>query len=156
MTLTTNPPAGDKVQAFLTDLIDNPPRAQLGLAPGDLVGVVKAARNALEQGDVEAGLSQFAKLVFLDATAIDHHIGLAEAALAAELNELALTSACTVMVLDPRRADGYLLSGRAALAMGEIDAAVEDLTDAVKLADGPQRDFAQSWLVRAQATDAAT
>lgn len=156
MTSMPDPERSDKAQAFLDGLIDNPPRAQMGLEPGDLQGAVRAARNALETGDLVTGLYQFANLVILDATEIDHHIGLAEAALLADMNEMAMVTAATVMVLDPRRPEGYLLSGRAALALGETEAAVEDLTDAVAMAEGAMKDFARDWLQRARATEPVT
>lgn len=152
MTPTTDLPHEDKAQDFIASLVDTPPRAQLGLEPGDLQGAVRQARHALEQGDIMTGLYQFANLVILDSSEVDHHIGLAEAALMAEMYEMAMSTACAAMVLDPKRAEGYLLCGRAALAMGEIEAAIEDLTDAVTFSDGPLRDYARSWLVRAQAS----
>ncbi|WP_163850639.1 hypothetical protein [Pseudooceanicola aestuarii] len=129
---TTLPPAATEA---LTDLALNPIRDRLGLKDGDLKGAALAGKRALDQGQALEALNIFRTLVLLDPLAIDPQIGLAEAALAGGLNELAMQCASVVVAQAPRRAEGYLLSGRAAMAMGETDVAQEDLAEAQRHAE---------------------
>lgn len=108
---------------------------RMGLQSGDLDPLGQIARNDLVAGNVDAALGGFARLVMVEPANADYQIGLAEAALAAGHAELAMHSAAVVIAERPRSPVGYFLSGRAALAMGEIEVAIEDLVDAARLAE---------------------
>lgn len=122
-------PAAQKVleEAF----IDRPIAAQLGIDAADLGGAVKLAQTRLAEGrDLEA-FQMFCGLVLIDPSHMDFQIGLAESALAAGAPEMALQSAALVISSHPDWPQGYFLSGRACLALGDTAAAAEDFADAI-------------------------
>lgn len=119
------------------DYLDNPPVRRLGLEPGDLYGAASAATAALQAGDRDTAFRLFAHLVLLDPANADFHAGLAEAALAMEGYELALQSASVVVATRPDAPDGYFLSARACMGLGEHDLALEDLADVERHATKP-------------------
>jgi predicted Zn-dependent protease len=129
------------------DYLDNPPVKRLGLQPGDLYGAANAATAALHSGDRDTAFRAFAHLVLLDPANADFHAGLAEAALAMEGYELALQSASVVVASRPDAPDGYYLSARACLGMGEHGLALEDLAEVERHATKPGQ---QSFLAAAQ------
>lgn len=123
------------VARLVRDLLFDPPLAQrLGLQPGDLNGAAQQACTDLMAGRAEQALGKFARLILIDPTDTSLHIGLAEAALAAGQPELAVQSAAAVIVDRPDAPEGYLLSARACLTLGEYGPAAEDLADAERFA----------------------
>lgn len=107
----------------------------MGLERGDIDGVALRAREVFLSGKEEDAVSLFVQLVMVDPTNVDYQIGLAETSLATGRAEVAMQSAAVVIADRPTSAIGYFLSGRAALLMGEIEIALEDLEDAIKLAE---------------------
>lgn len=131
MTLSPN----SDVARMVRELLMEPTLAQrLGLQPTDLNGAAQQARTDLMAGRSGEAMGKFARLILIDPTNVALHIGLAEAALAERHPELAMQSAATVIVDRPDSPEGYLLSARACMAMGETDAALEDLADAERFA----------------------
>lgn len=123
------------VARMVRELLMDPPLAQrLGLKPGDLNSVARQASADLAAGRSADALGKFARLILIDPTSTPLHVGLAEAALAEGQAELAMQSAAAVIVDRPDAPEGYLLSARASLAMGENGAAAEDLDDAERFA----------------------
>ena len=126
-----------KLKDMVTELlVETPLLKDLGLEPNDMHGIVVRATDKLENGRSVEAFLDFAALVLLDPTSIEFQIGLAEASLAANQPELALQTAAIVITEDPSRAEGFFLSGRACLAIGEPSLAVEDLHDAIARAEG--------------------
>lgn len=113
-----------------TELVENPLLARLGLEPSDLYGPMMQARNELLAGNAEGAFQKFARLVLVDPMNVEFQLGMGEAALALELPEIAMQSAALIITEAPDRPEGFLLSGRACLAMGEPALALEDLADA--------------------------
>lgn len=105
--------------------------AQFGLSRNDLLPVARQARQKLNSGQPKEALSLFGQLVLGCPDDRDFQIGLAHAALASDEPELALQAATAAIVFEPTRADGYLLSGRACLALEDFGAAEEDFAEAV-------------------------
>ena len=133
-------PAAQKV--LEETFIDRPIAAQLGFDAEDLGGAVKLAQTRLAEGrDIEA-FQMFCGLVLIDPTHMDFQLGLAESALAAGAPEMALQSAALVISQHPDWPQGYFLSGRACLALGDTAAAAEDFADAIAHAGSAHPDIA--------------
>lgn len=115
-------------------LIDEPLAEKLGLAPSDLNGAAEIARAELQAGHSANALSKFARLVMIEPRHAAYFHGLAEAALAEDHPEIALQAAAFMMIDQPEDPTGYLLSAQACLALGEFEAAAEDLDDAARFA----------------------
>lgn len=129
------------------ELVDKSLAGRLGLAEADLYGAVQAAAEALQAGDLDRAFRGFAYLVVLDPTNPTYHIGLANVALGLEQFAIALQSASVVVASRPRSAEGYHLSARACLGMGEPALALEDLAEVERLA---QEAGQAEWAVAAQ------
>jgi len=107
----------------------------MGLERGDLDAFAIIARKDFLAGKDEDAVSKFARLVMADPTNADYQLGLAETALATGRAETAMQSAALVIAERPTSPVGYFLSGRAAMLMGEVEFALEDLGDAIKFAE---------------------
>jgi len=127
-------PHSDIAQMVRKLLVEPTLADRLGLQRGDLDGAARGARADLMAGRSGEAMGKFARLVLIDPTNAAFHIGLAEASLAEGHGELAMQAAATVIVDRPDHPDGYLLSARAALALGDLAAAAEDLADADRFA----------------------
>ncbi len=122
-------PAAQKMleEAFL----DRPIAAQLGFEAEELGGAVKLAQTRLAEGRNLEAFQMFCGLVLMDPSHMDFQLGLAESALAAGAPEMALQSAALVISQHPDWPQGYFLSGRACMALGDPAAAAEDFADAI-------------------------
>lgn len=119
---------------ILAEVVETPLMQRLGLKDGDLHGAAVAATFALQTGDFQKALKDFAYLVVLDPINPDFHAGLAEAALGLEEFSIALQSASVVVASKPTSPDGYFLSARACLGMGEFALALEDVAESERWA----------------------
>lgn len=108
-------------------------RRELGVELSDLKLGLDVARRHLQRGAADEALRIYVALVLCEPTEVDFQVGLANCALQLEENALALQAASAVIALAPRDSRGYLLSGRACLALGHQAEAEEDLRDAVTL-----------------------
>ncbi|PDT90807.1 pathogenicity island protein [Bradyrhizobium sp. Y36] len=117
-------------------------RKALGLEPVDLRLGLDIARNQLQKGAPIEAFQTYAALVVCDPSDPELQAGLANCALLLGENSLALHAASAIVALAPSDPRGYFLSGRACLAMGQLTEANEDLTEAMRLARGPQGDAA--------------
>lgn len=113
--------------------------ANLGLIPQDFVPIAKMARHKLDAGQNTEALEMYSNLVMAFPLERSFQLGVASAALAADLPVIALTAANAAVAMAPEKADGYLLCGQACLAMGEADAAREDLEQAIQLSRSAQK-----------------
>ena len=121
------------------NLVEQPIIDRLGLSEAHFHGVYTAAMERLASGDVDSAFRDLANLVLMAPMSMQFQLGLAQAALRAEVPELALQAAAAVIALAPNRPEGYLLSGQACLAMNERALAREDLADAIAKADAHPR-----------------
>lgn len=117
--------------------------ARFGLSSTDLLPIARKAAQKLGSQEVEEALQLFAQLVLACPDNRDFQIGLAEAALLADQPALALQAATAAIAYQPERADGYLLSGRACLALDDRAAAQEDFAEALSRARAMPEDKAQ-------------
>lgn len=117
-------------------------RKALGLEPVDLRLGLDVARNQLQKGAPIEAFGTYAALVVCDPSDPELQAGLANCALLLGENSLALHAASAIVALAPSDPRGYFFSGRACLAMGQLAEATEDLTEAIRLAGGPQGDAA--------------
>ncbi len=108
-------------------LVERPVVEKLGLKREDLYGAALASAEALQAGDHERAFNGFCHLVMLDPMNPAYHHGLAEVALELGHYPLALQSASVIVASTPRRPEGYFLSARACLGLGEPELALEDL-----------------------------
>lgn len=120
-------------------LIDEPIIQRLGLTEAHFGINYSRAMEKLEAGDIPGAFKDIASLVLLAPTSVKFQLGLAQIALRAGVPELAMQAAAAIIALAPSRPEGFLLSGQACLAMGEIALAREDLTDAITRADANAR-----------------
>lgn len=109
-------------------------REALGFGKQDLVAIAMMARQALTDGDAALAFRSYALLVLVDPQTLSYQIGLAESALAAEAPDAALQAASAIVATQPDNPQGYFLSGRACMALGLLNEAREDLTDAANFA----------------------
>lgn len=116
----------------VADFIGGGLRKELGLETIDLMPGLEVAKNHLKRGAIPEAMRIYATLVLCEPTNVDFQVGLANCALLAEENHLALQAASAVVALAPADPRGYFLSGRACLGLGSFQEAAEDLTDAVE------------------------
>lgn len=107
----------------------------LGLEPDDLRAGLDVAKNLIERGAPDRAMRIYAALVIVEPKVVDYQIGLANCAIEMGEYYLAIQAASAAIVLDPRNPRPYFLSGRACMAVGELPEAVEDLSDAKRLAE---------------------
>lgn len=120
-------------------LVDEPIIERLGLKERHFASNFRAAMKKMEDGDLPAAFKDMANLVLLAPTSVQFQLGLAQVALRANVPELAMQAAAAIIALAPDRPEGFLLSGQACLAMGEVSLAQEDLADAISRADAHPR-----------------
>ncbi|NIZ12019.1 hypothetical protein [Phaeobacter sp. HF9A] len=118
--------------------------ARFGLSSTDLLPIARKAAQKLGSGQAEEAMRLFAQLVLACPDNRDFQIGLAEAALLADQPALALQAASAAIAFDAKGADGYLLSGRACLALEDRAAAREDFAEALSCARALPDDKAQA------------
>lgn len=106
----------------------------LGMGPKEIQAGLALAANLLERGSVEDALRLYAGLVLCRPTDLELQAGLANCALKAEQYHLAIQASAVLIATDPRDPRGYLFSGTACLASGELEEAREDLSSAVEIA----------------------
>lgn len=125
-TSDANGPRGAFMRGALTQ--------SLGLTQEDLDCVAVVAINTLKRGAVKDALALFTTLVFCDPHRAGFLAGVSHCAYLRQAYDLSLRSAAAVIALEPSKARGYFLSGRACLALGHLQEAAEDLRDAVEFA----------------------
>ncbi|QJP15549.1 tetratricopeptide repeat protein [Starkeya sp. ORNL1] len=118
-------------EAMVQSLVGGALRKELGIESADLQIGLDVARRHLQRGAAAEAMRVYVALVLCDPMVVDFQVGLANCALQLEENPLALQAASAVIALAPRDSRGYLLSGRACLALGHHAEAEEDLRDAV-------------------------
>lgn len=118
-------------EAMVQSLVGGALRKELGIESADLQIGLDVARRHLQRGAAAEAMRIYVALVLCDPMVVDFQVGLANCALQLEENPLALQAASAVIALAPRDSRGYLLSGRACLALGHQAEAEEDLRDAV-------------------------
>jgi Flp pilus assembly protein TadD len=123
---------GNGVSKEISEFIAGSLRKELGLQTIDLMAGLEVAKNHLKRGDIPQAMRIYATLVLCEPANVDFQVGLANCALLAEENHLALQAASAVVALAPSDPRGYFLSGRACLGLGSFAEATEDLTDAVE------------------------
>ena len=107
---------------------------QCGITTDDLNAVAHVAHTRLAAGAVEEAQKIYAILVVLEPAQTGYQVGLADAAMLAGNADLALQAAAAIISIAPADPRGYFLSGRACLALGMLDEAREDLSEAIDLA----------------------
>jgi Flp pilus assembly protein TadD len=123
---------GNGISHEITELLGGSLRKELGLETIDLMAGLEVAKNHLKRGAIPEAMRIYATLVLCEPTNVDFQVGLANCALLAEENHLALQAASAIVALAPADPRGYFLSGRACLGLGSFTEAAEDLTDAVE------------------------
>lgn len=118
--------------------------ARFSLCREDLLPIARQAMQKLVSGQAGEGFDLFARLVLVLPGDHGFQIGLAEAALAADQPDVALQAATAAIAFAPDKADGYLLSGRACMALDELDAARSDFTESVTRAEATPNDKDQN------------
>jgi Flp pilus assembly protein TadD len=119
-------------EAMVRSLLGGALRKELGIENADLQIGLDVARRHLQRGAAAEAMRVYVALVLCDPMVVDFQVGLANCALLAEENHLALQAASAVVALAPSDPRGYFLSGRACLGLGSFAEAAEDLTDAVE------------------------
>lgn len=119
-------------------------RKHLGLETDDLSAGLDVAKGLIERGEFQRAMQIYLGLVLCDPLVVDFQVGLANCALLVDEAPLALQAASAVVALAPADPRGYVLSGRACLALGAFTEACEDLADAVEKAEaGHDRTLAE-------------
>ena len=117
------------------EMVEEPIMARLGLAEDHFHGVMVGASRKLAAGKPMEALQDYSNLVLISPLSVEFQIGLADSASQAGFPELAMQAAAFVIQNAPDRPEGYLLSGKACLAMGEPELAKEDFSDALAKAE---------------------
>src|SRR5262245_3433353 len=123
---------GNGLSHDVAEFIGGSIRKELGLETIDLMAGLEVAKNHLKRGAIPEAMRIYASLVLCEPANVDFQVGLANCALMAEENHLALQAASAVVALAPSDPRGYFLSGRACLGLGSFAEAAEDLGDAVE------------------------
>lgn len=126
--------SGEVLEAFARGAI----RKELGLEISDLRIGLDLARAHLRRGATAEATRICATLVLCEPMQADFQIALCDCALLGEEYHVALQAASAVVALCPTDPRGYLLSGRACLALGYRTEAIEDLRDAIAFAKEAQ------------------
>jgi tetratricopeptide (TPR) repeat protein len=108
-------------------------RAELSLEWIDLLLGLDLAHTQLQRGAIQEAFRTYAALVICEPMHGESQIGLSNCACRVGEYELALQASAAIAIMpeDPR---GYCLSGKACLALGQIDDARDDLSRALELA----------------------
>jgi tetratricopeptide (TPR) repeat protein len=109
-------------------------RIGLGLETIDLRLGLDYARTLLQRGAFGEAFRAYAALVLCDPTDSELQIGLSNCAWQVGEFELALQAASAAIAIEPTDPRGYCLSGKACLALGQLDEARVDLLMALELA----------------------
>lgn len=120
--------------------IDGSLRDRLGLKPNALLFGLSHALHLLEAGHVDDALRMCAGLVAIDPGNVRHLAGLANCAIAAGQPDLAIRAAAMIMIREPRNPLGYYFSGLGCIGINHMQEAMEDLADAVRLAEAEGND----------------
>ncbi|WP_068310246.1 hypothetical protein [Polycladidibacter hongkongensis] len=107
---------------------------ELGLHSNDVKAGLMLAKSQLDAGRVERALQIYCGLILLSPQEPETQLGLANCALQSQQYELTMRAAAAGMVLAPQDPRGFYFSGAAAIALGHLAEAKEDLADAVELA----------------------
>lgn len=110
-------------------------RELMGLEVEHLIPGLAIAAKMLRQGDNEGALRTYATLVLCEPTEPRFQIGLAACALKIGQYAVALQAASAVIAFTPDQPEGYHLSAHACIGLGEYDSAIEDFTEALRLAE---------------------
>lgn len=110
-------------------------RAYLGLEVEHLLPGLDIAANLLQRGEHDEAVRIYAALVLCDPAEVRFQIGLATCALAIREFHIALQAASAIIASTPDNPRGYLISGHAALGLLDFDAAVDDLREALRIAE---------------------
>lgn len=105
-------------------------RKNLGLSVAELSVGLNVAKAMLQRGAPDEALQIYLALVLCDPKVVDFQIGLANCALEVDQAPLALQAASVAVALAPTDPRGYLVSGRACIALGAMREAIEDFADA--------------------------
>lgn len=109
-------------------------RDSLGLKSEDLQLGLNVASNRLRRGANLEALRIYLALVLCEPANAEFQVGLSNCALLLQEHSLALRAASVVIALEPKNPKGYLLSGRACIALGHFTEADEDLRKAMQFA----------------------
>lgn len=107
---------------------------QYGLEVGDLRVGLTVAGNLLRRGQADEALRLYVALVLCAPRELDFQLGLANCALLAGQNYLAIQAAAVLIAGRPDDPQGYFISGRACLATGNEEEAREDFGEAIRCA----------------------
>lgn len=107
---------------------------RLGLETADLKVGLEVAKSFLDRGAPEKAMQIYVALVLCQPTVAEFQIGLANCALRMDEYYVAMQAASAVIAMEPANPRGYFLSGRACMALGLNDEAIEDFTEAAKFA----------------------
>lgn len=110
-------------------------REYLGLEVQHLLPGLEVAANLLRRGEHAQALQTYATLVLCEPSESRFQIGLAACALEIGEFHIASQAASAIVAFTPDDPVGYLLSGRALIGLQDFDAAVDDLRDAVRIAE---------------------
>lgn len=110
-------------------------RQYLGLEVEHLLPGLKLAANMLQRGDNEDALRTCSLLVLCDPTEVRFQLALAACALEVGDFHIAALAASAIVSGAPEDPQGYIISGRAFIGMRDFDIAIEDLREAVRLAE---------------------
>lgn len=129
----------DALALTAEDLVKGAFGKSVGLNEAHLLAGLDVARKMRARGGSVEAMRMHAMLVLCAPMNKDLQAGLAECALDLEMHELAMQAASVVISVAPTDPRGYLLSGKAALGMGALVEAREDLTEAARLAQANGR-----------------
>lgn len=133
-TIGTSQGALEDVDASLAALRDGRLGEALGVGPKELQAGLALAASHLERGSVEEALRLYAALVLCHPSDPELQAGLANCALKAEQYHLAIQASAALIATSPLDPRGYLFSGTACLATGDLREAQEDLSSAAEMA----------------------
>lgn len=132
--MTASSSENDISPAEDTQLPTSSIREIMGLEVEHLLPGLALAAKMLKQGDEEGALRTYATLVLCEPTEPRFQIGLAACALKIGLHAVALQAASAVIAFIPESPEGYHLSAHACVGLGEFDFAIEDFTEALRIA----------------------
>ncbi|MFT0891578.1 hypothetical protein [Pseudochelatococcus sp. G4_1912] len=109
-------------------------REVMGLEVEHLLPGLSIAAKMLQRGDEEGALRTYATLVLCDPNEPRFQQGLAACALKIGQHAVALQAASAIIAFWPESPEGYHFSAHACIGLEEYEAAIEDFTDALRLA----------------------
>lgn len=131
-----SPEKPEEQHNLLQELIEGGVRKSLGLSREDVHVGLDLAKSQLQKGQHAEAFKTYATMILLDPIDPELQIGFANCALVVGENSLALQAASAAIVQMPEDCRGYLLSGKACLALGLKDECKEDFIKAMELSDG--------------------